>query len=161
MQIHQILVISPGSLRHRPVSCFCGKPDFCDCFAPETASFSVQTEDDSEPEGAPHIAAPEQESGKLQKVQDVNESLVSRYCVVKYDGNAFPGIVLAVDDDELEVKVMHRVGRNRFFWPSLEDTLWYAKKDIITLLVDPPKPVTSRHVQVDPTIWIEIEKEEE
>lgn len=103
----------------------------------------------------------EHRSGQLLKIQEIDENLVSQYCVVKYDGKAFPGIILAVDqEDELEVKVMHRVGRNRFFWPTIEDTLWYAKENIITLLETPPMPVTARHMQVESQVWIEVEKEE-
>lgn len=110
----------------------------------------VQTEPDSEPEGD-QIAPPEQESCKLTKVQEVDESLVSRYCVVKHDGQAYPGIILSVDE-ELEVKFIHRVGRNRLFWPGLDDTLWYEKQDIL---------VTSRYMQVDPTVCNEVEKEKD
>lgn len=92
----------------------------------------------------------------------MDESLISQHCVVKYDGRAYPGVVLAVDqDDEIEVKTMHRVERNRFFWPMSDDSLWYPKENIITLLKNPPRSVTKRHVEIEPAIWMLIEQEED
>ncbi|KAJ8355257.1 hypothetical protein AAFF_G00078390, partial [Aldrovandia affinis] len=49
----------------------------------------------------------------------------------------------------LEVKVMHNIGRNRFFWPRLEDQIWYTVDKVITL-IPPPENVTKRHVQISP-----------
>lgn len=82
----------------------------------------------------------------LVKVDVVDESLVSRYCVVVYDDQPFPGIVLGVDEEkELEVQTMHRIGKNRYFWPMRDNTLWYTKQQVLTLLSEPPKLVTNRH----------------
>ncbi|XP_062576402.1 uncharacterized protein LOC134238291 [Saccostrea cucullata] len=163
MQIHQIIVPNQGRLLYRQLSCFCARPNFCHCFQPESACFPLQSTVDvcssSSPEEE-HV--PICETSRINRISEVDESLVSKYCVVKYDGRAYPGVILAVDeDDELEVKTMHRVGHNRFFWPMLEDTLWYAKENVITLLKNPPRPVTKRHVEVDPAIWELIQKEED
>lgn len=35
----------------------------------------------------------------------VEGSLIGKYAVVKYDGRPFPGVILDVDEDDLEVKV--------------------------------------------------------
>ena len=72
------------------------------------------------------------------KVDDVTEELVSRFCVVNYESKPYPGIILAVDDEDIEVKVMHSVGKNRFFWPMIDDVLWYKPDDVIGLLENPP-----------------------
>ncbi|XP_052224930.1 uncharacterized protein LOC127840558 [Dreissena polymorpha] len=86
----------------------------------------------------------------LEKIVCVEESLVGGYVVVNYDGMPYPGVVQAVAENDLEVQVMHRIGRNRFFWPRMEDVLWYSQDNIITLLQKEPEQVTSRHRQIPP-----------
>lgn len=98
---------------------------------------------------------------ELRRVVEVDESLVSKYCVVKYDGKGYPGHILSIDEEEeFEVKTMHRVGQNRFFWPMMDDVLWYPKKRVLTVLSNPPRPVTKRHVEIKPEVWELIKKEE-
>ncbi|XP_069109737.1 uncharacterized protein [Argopecten irradians] len=87
----------------------------------------------------------------------VDVDAIGEWCVVSYEGKAFPGIILDVDENDIEVKVMHRIGVNRFFWPLIEDVLWYENSDVITMIPQ-PLPVTKRHVQVSPDIWKEISK---
>ena len=104
--------------------------------------------------------APVVNTAELIKIQVVEESLVSQYCVVRYDERPYPGVILTVDDhEELEVQVMHCIGKNRYFWPMIDDVLWYTKHDIITLLRDAPKPVTKRHHEIDRRVWTLIESE--
>ena len=93
------------------------------------------------------------------KVDEVDESLISKHCVVKYDNTPYPGIIVDVDEDDLEIKVMHRIGRNRFFWPAMDDVLWYKPSQLITLLDLAPQPVTNRHMKLDDTVWQLIEDE--
>lgn len=50
--------------------------------------------------------------------------------MVKYDGLPYPGIIQNVDVNDIEVKVLHRIGTKRFFWPLLEDVLWYFHGDV-------------------------------
>lgn len=80
-------------------------------------------------------------------------------CVVEYDGHPYPGIILDVDDSEVEVTVMARIGVNRFFWPLIEDRLWYSKEKVVTLLKTAPQPVTKRHHQIDSNTWMAIAEE--
>ncbi|XP_062572779.1 uncharacterized protein LOC134234748 [Saccostrea cucullata] len=168
MQIHQIIVPSRGTILHRPLSCFCARPAICQCFKPETFSFPTQREaahsSSSILQTCEEVAVNTTAStvSKLRHIVEVDESLVSNYCVVKYDGKAYPGLILSVDEEEeIEVKTMHRVGRNRFFWPMMDDVLWYQKENIITILDNPPRPVTKRHVEIEPEIWELVEKEED
>ena len=93
----------------------------------------------------------------LVKVDSINEALVSWYCVVFYDNKPYPGIIQDVDKDEVEVKTMHSIGRNRFFWPMLDDILWYSQSQIVTHLDKPPERVTSRHIKIEGPIWTLIE----
>ncbi|KAK5618803.1 hypothetical protein CRENBAI_011150 [Crenichthys baileyi] len=51
----------------------------------------------------------------------------------------------------VEVKVMHNIGRNRFYWPLVEDKIWYTADKIVTLIC-PPQQVTSRHVQINQAV---------
>jgi hypothetical protein len=96
---------------------------------------------------------------ELVPVETVDDELIGRYCVVVYDELPYPGLILDVDsDDEVEVKVMCRVGPNRFFWPLIEDRLWYPKDRIVTLLNDEPPKVTNRHCQIESGIWRSIVK---
>jgi transcription antitermination factor NusG len=44
---------------------------------------------------------------QLNKVSVVEENLIGRYVVVQYDGLPFPGVILDVDEDEIEVKVQN------------------------------------------------------
>lgn len=99
---------------------------------------------------------------ELMRVVEVNENLVSKHYLVNYDDKAYPGLILSVDEEEeLEVKTMHRVGRIRFFWPMMDDVLWYPQENLLTVLNNPPRPVTKRHVGIEPAVWELIEKEED
>ena len=43
------------------------------------------------------------------------------------DEKPYPGLVLNVDTDGVLVRCMHRVGQNRFYWPSTEDVFGTTK----------------------------------
>jgi len=45
--------------------------------------------------------------------------LINKYVVVRYDNVPFPGLVISFDEQDIQVQCMHKVGPNRFFWPSL------------------------------------------
>lgn len=51
----------------------------------------------------------------MQPVGDYSEKLVGRFCVVEYDGLLFLGQILEVDEEDVEVTAMGRIGVNRFF----------------------------------------------
>ena len=82
---------------------------------------------------------------------------LSKHVLAEYDGQYYPGIVLNEDDEDVEVKCMHRIGNNRFFWPPLDDVCWYTK-DKVMCIIPEPSPVTGKHMQVDPTIWKSFER---
>ena len=73
-----------------------------------------------------------------------------------YDGEPYPGIIQEVEDDQLEVNVLHNIGRNRFFWPLIQDVLWYNVNKFVTLIPQPSK-IVSRHLQIEPSMWKKIE----
>lgn len=41
---------------------------------------------------------------------------------------------------------------NRFFWPLIDDVIWYPWADIKSLIPE-PKQVTNRHVAIDQKVW--------
>ena len=87
------------------------------------------------------------------KQLDGLHDLQGKWCVVRYYGNAYPGIVTEVEDLDIEVKCMNSVGMNRFYWPAIRDYVcWYTVDDILFLIPEPEK-VGSRHVQIRPNLW--------
>ncbi|CAG6016109.1 unnamed protein product [Menidia menidia] len=46
-------------------------------------------------------------------------------------------------------------GKNRFYWPNREDTLWYPFDGVVRIISQPTQ-VTGRHVEIDKEIWAEI-----
>ena len=91
----------------------------------------------------------------IQQIDELTSTLVGRYCVIEYDGLPYPGLIQDVDE-EIEVSAMCRIGNNRFFWPLVEDRLWYGKDKIVKLLECEPELVTKRHRKLDDEIWIEV-----
>jgi len=83
--------------------------------------------------------------------------LLHQFVVIKYDGSPYPGKVLDVDEQQgdMQVSCMHRVGPNRFFWPTRADICWYSRDDVIAVIPEPTK-VTQRHCEVSHAVWNEI-----
>ena len=81
---------------------------------------------------------------------------MNKFVIVNYDNTPYPGEALDIDqaDGDVQVKCMHKIGRNRFFWPVPHDVCWYKYDDILAIIPEPQK-VTARHHQVHPKIWEE------
>jgi len=80
--------------------------------------------------------------------------MIGQWCVVKYDDDFYPGSIVEVNETHAEVTCMHMVGKNRFYWPNHEDTLWYLFDDVLRIIPQPTQ-VTGRHVEIDKEIWAE------
>ncbi|WAR22139.1 hypothetical protein MAR_016113 [Mya arenaria] len=141
MKIHQVMVKERGEVLSRVLSCFCCRPNICSCYGTSKCSF---------------IDAQVNES-LLLPVDTVDESLIGQFCMVLYDGIPYPGKVLDVDESDLHVQVMHRIGRNRYFWHLLPDICWYHSANVITVLSTEPQPVTKRHMKIDEKLFDAIE----
>ncbi|XP_060568684.1 uncharacterized protein LOC132727272 [Ruditapes philippinarum] len=128
MKIHQLVLEEPHSFTSRVLSCFCEHPTKlqCNCFKPDVHTVPQLKVTMSE------LIEKNVDVVQLNKVSVVEENLIGRYVVVQYDGLPFPGVILDVDEDEIEVKAMHRVGNNRYFWPMIDDVLWYNKEQVLT-----------------------------
>jgi hypothetical protein len=97
-------------------------------------------------------------STSLVLLEEPSASDIGKWCIVKYDGKPYPGIIIDVDvvDWNVEVKTMHSVGRNRFFWPTMIDRVWYTQDNFLSLIPE-PSPIGTRHLQVNPQMYAHIE----
>lgn len=122
----------------RVLSCFCAQPKSCACFEPSSFTFTTMTASMGSPSADPSIES---------RPSTTDTDWIGKWCVVLYDDMPFPGIVQDVDDEDFEVKVMHRIGQNRYFWPLLPDILWYKHSKVVCKIQE-PLLVGSRHYQL-------------
>ncbi|WAR03051.1 hypothetical protein MAR_009609 [Mya arenaria] len=92
---------------------------------------------------------------QVEQKEDMYERLIGRYCIIDYDDLPYPGLILDIDEGA-EVSAMCRIGANRFFWPLVEDRLWYGKEKIVALLETEPELATKRHRKLDDSMWKHI-----
>jgi hypothetical protein len=91
------------------------------------------------------------------EIDNVDAAYLGKYVAVLYEGVPYPGLVVDVDEESIQVKCMQKVGKNRYFWPAKDDIVWYEHEHIVQTIPEPLN-VTRRHLQVDPKIWEEIFK---
>lgn len=130
----------------------------------QTADTSPDTEPStSEPpatSGDPS-SLPDSQQNPMQQQSAVDDvplsDLLNQFVIIQYDGIPYPGKVVDIDDQQgdLQISCMHRIGPNRFFWPSKADLCWYEHDDILAVIPEPAK-VTHRHCEVSPLIWNEV-----
>ncbi|KAK9977123.1 hypothetical protein ABG768_018944 [Culter alburnus] len=152
MQIHQIVSTRPGDISWRVLSCFCSEPQICQCFGLQHV----------EQPGAQRAQRPESALGppiptlKSQDITLLHEGLIGSWCVVRYDGNPYTGLIQDVNSENgALVKTMSRIGKNRWYWPMNDDIIWYQPEDVLRLVPE-PQPVTKRHMMLDPLVWEEV-----
>jgi len=87
--------------------------------------------------------------------QELNQSLLGKFCMIKYDIKAYPGKILKVDldDDDALIQCMAKVGENCYFWPVCQDIAWYMRQDILALINEPTPTGSGRHCEVDPVVY--------
>lgn len=156
MRMHQILSTTPGILKYRDISCVCqaaqGVWD-CPCYRLQTVTLPTVLAHDLSPPHQPDVTNP----APLRP--DVIESQHSgQWCIVSYDEQPYPGIIIEVEEHSIKVKCMHKNGVNKFFWPSpREDVNWYGDEQIVCLM-PAPLPVNKRSVQICHNIWKYLEE---
>lgn len=140
MRLHQVVTLARDNLICRDISCMCApmKRLNCECYSSQVFTFHLDQ-------------TPTQPSA----VDWTNSEVIGKWCVVRYDDDIFPGIVMATDESYAQVKCMHRIGENRFFWPAREDALWYLHDDVIRF-IPAPLPVTARHMEIQRDIWLDL-----
>ena len=82
----------------------------------------------------------------------ISNDSVGKYVAVKCVKKIFPGIVIDIDHDELQVKSMHCIGKNAFFWPRRDDISWYNNDDVMGF-ISPPEKLSGRHFKVCQNDW--------
>ncbi|CAL8359136.1 unnamed protein product [Arctogadus glacialis] len=138
MRLHQVVTLSPGKILYRDVSCMCSATGNLESDCQKTKSFSFNTTDD-------HTEDPIY--SKPEEVEWHSPEVVGKWCALVYDHTIYPGIIQEVNETHCQVKCMHKVGENRFFWPLREDLHWYPLEDVLTL-IPPPENVTARHMAI-------------
>ena len=70
--------------------------------------------------------------------------MISCWVVVKFSSSLYPGEIVTIEEEEIEVKCMKRVGiENQFVWPEIEAISWF-ETDSVVCLIEPPIPISSR-----------------
>ncbi|KAJ4934677.1 hypothetical protein JOQ06_007462 [Pogonophryne albipinna] len=123
LSIHQVICTTPGTIHYRVLSCFCNREAICPCFHPSSTNIApqvqpgrdVRTSEPTAPENGSHSTPSSEYEGTLCPVDDITKDLLGKWCVITYDDNPYPGIIADMAEGGLEVKVMHYIGRNRFF----------------------------------------------
>lgn len=73
--------------------------------------------------------------GKAQDIQMRPEMIESKHirewCVVNYDNEGYPGVIMDVEGHSVKIKCMHRNGTNKFFWPGPRE---YGRTSIGTII---------------------------
>lgn len=155
MKFHQIVSFDGDQgIFIRSLSCFCKWPGICNCFEFENSSYHIFPDHTPSNNGGENVASEtiETSGGVLESsVIEPDPNLINRWCIIKYDDKGFPGIIQDLDSESAEVRCMFRIGRNRFFWPLVDDCIWYDWHKVLKLIPEPTK-VTSRHWEIDPTI---------
>ena len=70
--------------------------------------------------------------------------MISCWVVVKFSSSWCPGEIVTIEEEEIEVKCMKRVGiENQFVWPEIEDISWFETESL-ACLIESPIPISSR-----------------
>jgi len=165
MTIHQLVTVRRGELVHRRVSCTCSPCDKydCACFNPKRHVYSSDVPESSEVStGSTSTSVHNEQSGVFQlpqfDIDIVSADLIGQYCCVEYDGKPYPGVILDIDDADIQVQCMHAVGENRFFWPQKRpDVCWYSSDRLLALIPE-PQNVTNRHKEVNRAVWSAVKE---
>ncbi len=82
---------------------------------------------------------------------------IGQWCIVNYDNDPYPGIILEVEDD-IRVKCMHRNGTNKFYWPCPPDDISWYRDDQIVCLIREPQTLNKRSGQLEKAVWTFLEQ---
>lgn len=97
----------------------------------------------------------DQSQGPSLQVEDITGGQKGHWCVVLYDGDAYPGVIQDVDSDSsVLVKTMSRIGENPFLLAT-ETTIWYRTENVLGLVPE-PQPITKRHMMLNASVWKQV-----
>ncbi|XP_023277359.1 uncharacterized protein LOC111666286 [Seriola lalandi dorsalis] len=130
----------PSSLRMHDDDCVVTQNVNCECFDAKCCTVSHQ-----------------QTTPTATEVQWQSPDAVGKWCVLKYDGHLYPGIIIDTSSTHVEVRCMEKIGVNRFLWPACEHILWCLFEDVVCT-IPPPRQVTGRHMEIEKEVWAKLEK---
>lgn len=132
MMMHQVISTVPGKIMHREISCFCSRPQICQCHNITTVDLQMP--------------------GTQASAQDERD-LNGKFIIVKYEGQPFVAQVLQVFGQEIEVSHMQQLGqKNKFIWPHPPDVIFYYIADVLRVISE-PEPLNSRHTRLTHADW--------
>ncbi|XP_063227417.1 uncharacterized protein LOC134533739 [Bacillus rossius redtenbacheri] len=97
---------------------------------------------DSDDDGSSGMSIADCESDKVVPGISV---IKDDYVIVLYNGIKYPGQVVDLDRDQVQIKHMKSAGLTYWLWPEEEDILWYEEEDILRL-IRPPIPMNKRGI---------------
>ncbi|CAK6955727.1 cyclin-dependent kinase 2 [Scomber scombrus] len=117
MRAHQVLSVSPGKLKYRDITCLCQREEgLLDCPCYQLKETTMTEEDVPVSTGTSKIR---------WRYELIEAKHIGEWCVVNYDNDAYPGIIVEVEEQNILIKCMNCNGINKFYWPSpREDINW-------------------------------------
>ena len=156
MRMHQVVSITPGILKYRDISCLCQAAEGmwdCPCYGLQEVTLPIMPANGRD-------LSPKHQSDVIDLdtsvplCPDVIESHHSgQWCIVNYDEQPYPGIILEVEEHNVKVKCTHSNGVNKFYSPRPRDDInWYGVDQIVCLMPE-LLTVNKRSVQICHSIW--------
>lgn len=146
MKIHQCISLAPGQMKYRDVACLCKRGEGvldCPCFDLQDVTLVH----------VPGPSVPESQAENPWRPEVIDGKNIGEWCVVKYDKQVYPGVIMDVEGESVKVKCMHRNGINKFYWPSpCEDICWYHDWQVLCLIAE-PQALNKRSVCVEASAW--------
>lgn len=59
------------------------------------------------------------------------------YVRVTYEGRPFPGVIIDIDSNELEISVMKLRKDGKWIWPKPKDQIWYPQESVVNKISRP------------------------
>ena len=78
----------------------------------------------------------EEEEGEEDEQEEELDVQVGQWVAVQYDGVQYPGEVILIDTNGVQVNVMHKSG-SCWKWPQSRDMISYEKSDILRIISVP------------------------
>ena len=155
--LSQELSISWYKIASRGVGCLCENDLICSCYNTNIFQLPTQehthqsaTEVDAESNTPPENL--HKDWNKLHPISGPAPGITGKWCAILHEGCIYPGIIQQRNSNQVEVQAMMKVGENRYKWPIKDDILWYDYDEVVSL-IPAPKPVTKRHIPIEPTLW--------
>ena len=90
----------------------------------------------------------------LVPVLSPSEDVLGAWVAVRYDERIYPGIIMSMTTEVVEVKAMQIVGSNRYRWPLHDDVIPYEYNDILSRIRKPERVTRRReHFRIDASMY--------